>query len=112
MSYPFGDEWHFVDRKGKPAMVRVIGNLITNSGEAIRTVALGGTAVCLVPGFLVHDDLESGRLVRLLPEFRPIEFSMNAIYAHRHHLSTKVRIFIDLLADHASEQQRLIDPYS
>jgi DNA-binding transcriptional LysR family regulator len=98
--------------KGKPAMVRVTGNLITNSGETIRTVALDGTAVCLARGFLVHDDLESGRLVRLLPEYRPIEFSMNAIYPHRHHLSAKVRTFIDMLAYHASERQKLIDPYS
>jgi DNA-binding transcriptional LysR family regulator len=111
VNYPF-DEWRFVDRKGNPAAVRVTGNLITNCGETIRTVALDGTAVCLVPGFLVHDDLESGRLVRLLPEFRPIEFSMNAIYPHRHHLSAKVRTFIDMLLYHATEQQKLIDPYS
>ena len=40
----------------------------------------------------------TGRLVRLLPEYRPIEFSMNAVYPHRHHLSAKVRTFIDMLA--------------
>lgn len=112
VNYPYGDDWHFVDRKGHPASVRVAGNLITNSGEAIRTVALEGAAICLAPGFLVHDDLESGRLVRLLPEYRPVEFSMNAVYPHRHHLSAKVRTFIDMLADHASEQQKRINPYS
>src|ERR1700676_2479377 len=31
--YPFEDGWHFVDRKGAPASVRVSGNLISNSGE-------------------------------------------------------------------------------
>ena len=112
VNYPFGDEWHFVDRKGTPAMVRITGNLITNSGETIRAVALDGTAVCLAPGFLVHDDLECGRLVRLLPEYRPIEFSMNAVYPHRHHLSAKVRTFIDMLSHHATEQQKRINPYS
>jgi DNA-binding transcriptional LysR family regulator len=111
-NYPFGEEWHFVDRKGNPAAVRVAGNLITNSGETIRAVALAGAAVCLAPGFLVHDDLESGRLVRLLPEYRPVGFSMNAVYPHRHHLSAKVRTFIDMLAHHSTEQQKLIDPYS
>jgi DNA-binding transcriptional LysR family regulator len=111
-NYPFDDEWRFVDRKGNPASVRVAGNLITNSGETIREVALDGTAVCLAPGFLVHDDLESGRLVRLLPEYRPVEFSMNAVYPHRHHLSAKVRTFIDMLVHHASEQQKSINPYS
>jgi len=111
-NYPYGDEWRFVDRKGNPASVRVAGNFITNSGEAIRTVALEGVAVCLAAGFVVHDDLESGRLVRLLPEYRPLEISMNAVYPHRHHLSAKVRTFIDMLAHHASEQQKWINPYS
>jgi DNA-binding transcriptional LysR family regulator len=110
--YPFEDEWRFVDRKGMPASVRVSGNLITNSGETLRTAALHGGAICLAAGFLVQDDLEAGRLVRLLPEYRPVELSMNAVYPHRHHLSAKVRTFIDMLAHHSAEQQKLINPYS
>lgn len=110
--YPFEDEWHFVDRKGAAAAVQVSGNLITNSGETLRMAALQGIGICFAPGFLVHDDLETGRLVRLLPEYRPVEFSMNAVYPHRHHLSVKVRTFIDLLIQHSAEQQKLINPYS
>jgi len=111
VNYPY-DEWRFVDRKGAPASVRVSGRLITNSGETLRRAALEGVGIVLAPGFLLHDDLESGRLVRLLPEYRPVEFSMNAVYPHRHHLSAKVRTFIDRLAYHAAEQQKLINPYS
>jgi DNA-binding transcriptional LysR family regulator len=110
--YPFGDEWHFADRKGLPATVRVSGNLISNSGETLRRAALDGIGITLAPGFLIHDDLEEGRLVRLLPEYRPVELSMNAVYPHRHHLSAKVRTFIDMLAHHSGEQQKLINPYS
>jgi DNA-binding transcriptional LysR family regulator len=110
--YPYEDGWRFVDRKGAPASVRVSGNLISNSGETLRTVALQGGAICLAAGFLVHDDLEAGRLIRLLPEYRPVELSMNAVYPHRHHLSAKVRTFIDMLAQHSTEQQKLINPYS
>ncbi len=110
--YPYEDEWRFTDRKGSPASVRVSGNLITNSGEMLRIAALQGVGICLAAGFLVHDDLESGRLVRLLSEYRPVELSMNAVYPHRHHLSAKVRSFIDLLVDHSAEQQKLINPYS
>ena len=111
VNYPY-DEWRFVDRKGAPASVRVSGRLISNSGETLRRAALEGVGIVLAPGFLLHDDLESGRLVRLLPEYRPVEFSMNAVYPHRHHLSAKVRTFIDRLAHHAAEQQKLINPYS
>jgi DNA-binding transcriptional LysR family regulator len=110
--YPYGDEWHFADRKGAPAAVRVSGNLITNSGETLRMAVLHGAGICLAAGFLVHDDLEAGRLVRLLPEYRPVEMAMSAVYPHRHHLSAKVRIFIDLLVRHSAEQQKLINPYS
>jgi DNA-binding transcriptional LysR family regulator len=112
VSYPYGDQWRFVDRKGAPASVRITGNLISNSGETLRRATLAGVGIWLAAGFLVHDDLEAGELVRLLPEYRPVEFSMNAVYPHRHHLSAKVRTFIDLLARHAVDQQKLINPYS
>jgi len=110
--YPFGDDWRFADRKGNPASVRVTGNLVTNSGDTLRLAALHGAGIFLAAGFLVHDDLEAGRLVRLLPEYRPVEFAMNAVYPHRHHLSAKVRTFIDMLVKHSAEQQKLINPYA
>jgi DNA-binding transcriptional LysR family regulator len=68
--------------------------------------------VALMAGFMIHNDLDEGRLVRLLPEYRPVELTMNAVYPHRHHLSAKVRTFIDMLVHHSAEQQKLINPYS
>ncbi|UVO36220.1 LysR family transcriptional regulator [Bradyrhizobium arachidis] len=112
LNYPFGDEWRFFDRKGAPASVRISGSLVTNSGEALRPMVIEGAGIGLLAGFLVSDDLDSGRLVRLLPEYRPVEMSMNAVYPHRHHLSAKVRTFIDMLVHHSAEQQKLINPYS
>jgi DNA-binding transcriptional LysR family regulator len=61
---------------------------------------------------LISEDLDQGRLIRLLSEYRPVEFAMNAVYPHRHHLSAKVRSFIDLLAQHSAEHQRRINPYA
>jgi DNA-binding transcriptional LysR family regulator len=111
VNYPY-DEWRFVDRRGAPAAVKVSGNLISNSGETLRLATLEGAGIFLAAGFLVADDLEMGRLVRLLPDYRPVELAMNAVYPHRHHLLAKVRTFIDMLAHHSAEQQRLINPYS
>ena len=110
--YPYGDEWRFIDRKGAPASVQVSGNLMTNSAETLRRAALEGVGITLMAGFIVTDDLEAGRLVRLLPDYRTVELSMNAVYPHRHHLSAKVRTFIDFLARHSAEHQKLINPYS
>jgi DNA-binding transcriptional LysR family regulator len=110
--YPFGDDWHFLDPKGAPASVRISGNLITNSGETLRLAALQGISISLAAGFLIGDDLQAGRLVRLLPDYRPEERTVNAVYPHRHHLSAKVRSFIDLLVHHSAEMQKLINPYA
>jgi DNA-binding transcriptional LysR family regulator len=88
--------------------VRVSGNLVTNSGETVRIAALQGVGISLAAGFLVAEDLEQGRLVRLLPQCRPVEFSMNAVHPHRHHLSAKVRSFIDLLAQSSVNPDRSI----
>jgi DNA-binding transcriptional LysR family regulator len=110
--YPYGDEWRFIDRNDRPVSVKVSGPLISNSGETLRAAALQGLGIFLSPGFLIAGDLEAGRLVRILPEYRAVEFAMNAVYPHRHHLSAKVRSFIDLLVRHSAEHQRLINPYS
>jgi DNA-binding transcriptional LysR family regulator len=112
VNYPYGEEWRFVDHQGVPTSVRVAGNLVSNSGETLRRAALEGVGICLAPGFLVHDDLDADRLVRLLPDYRPVEFLMNALYPHRHHLSAKVRTFIDMLVHLSAQHQKLINPYS
>jgi DNA-binding transcriptional LysR family regulator len=46
------------------------------------------------------------------PHFRPVERAVNAVYPHRHHLSAKVRSFIDLLAHHSIMHQKPINPPS
>ena len=92
--------------------MRISGNLVSNSGDALRFSALQGVGIALSAGFLVAPDLEAGRLVRLLPEYRPVEMSMSAVYPHRHHLSAKVRSFIDLLVRRSADQQKLINPYA
>ena len=101
--YPHGDEWRFIGPDGAPASVRTSGNLVSNSGEVLRVAALRGHGLFLAPTFLADVDLKAGRLVAVLEDYRPVEFAINAVYPHRHHLSAKVRSFIDLLAQRLAE---------
>lgn len=96
--YPFGDEWRF-EALGGHDVARVSGNVLTNSAELMRSLALRGDGIFLAPSFMVADDIRSGALRRLLPAHKPVEFAINAVYPHRHNLSTKVRSFIDLLVE-------------
>ncbi len=107
--YPYGNEWRFEGPDGEPASVRVSGNLMTSSAEALRLVATAGMGIVLAPAFLVSDDLAAGSLVTLLPGYRPVEFAINAIYPSRHHLSAKVRVFLDLLADRFASYREWLD---
>ena len=88
--YPYGDEWRFIGPNGRPAAVRVSGNLVSNAAEALRITALKGGGLFLGPNHMVDPDIDAGRLVPVLPEYRPVEFTINAVYPHRHHLSAKV----------------------
>ncbi|MFG1428866.1 LysR family transcriptional regulator [Roseixanthobacter glucoisosaccharinicivorans] len=103
--YPYGDEWRFEGPDGGTTSVRVSGNAVSNNGEVLRDLAMTGHGVFLAPSFNVAADIATGNLVRLLPDHQPVEFSINVIYPHRHHLSTKVRSFIDLLAARFAEHR-------
>ena len=64
----------------------------------------------MAPSFLLIDEIKSGRLVPVLTEFLAAEHAINAIYPHRHHLSAKVRSFIDLLAKRFHDDPAWADP--
>lgn len=76
----------------------------------LRLLTLRGQGLCLAPSFIVADDVASGRLIRVLRDFTPVEFSISAMYLHRVHLSAKIRSFIDLLALRMAEHRRLLHP--
>jgi DNA-binding transcriptional LysR family regulator len=108
--FEFGDEWHFIGPDGKPANVRVRGNLVTGSLELLRIAAYNGNGVLMAPCFFVRGDIQAGTLVPLMTDYRTVEFTVSAIYPHRRHLAAKVRSFIDLLAERFADHQRWMDP--
>jgi DNA-binding transcriptional LysR family regulator len=97
--YPYGDGWRFVTPGGEQVSVQVTGNLVSSSAETLRQATLSGQGVFLAPSFIAAEDLDAGRLVPLLKDYRPDEFAIHAIYPHRNYLSAKVRCFIDLAAE-------------
>ncbi|HEV8391860.1 MAG TPA: LysR family transcriptional regulator [Dongiaceae bacterium] len=108
--YPYGDEWRFTGPRGDPVSARVKGTLRTNNAEALRIAAINGIGIFLAPSFLVAEDLEEGRLVPLLEEYRPIAFAINAIYPTRHQVTAKVRTFIDLAVERFKARSGWMEP--
>jgi DNA-binding transcriptional LysR family regulator len=108
--YPFGDEWHFIGPNEEQMSVKVSGNLVTNNAPTIRAMALDGQGIVMAPTFIGADDLRAGRTVRLLPDHRAVGFAINASYPTRHHLSVKVRAFLDQTAEHMARHRRELNP--
>ena len=90
------DEWFFEGSQGALS-VKTHPSMRTNSGETCRAAALAHQGIVLQPDFLIGDDLATGRLVELMPEYRSIELGIYAVYPTRKHVPPKVRAVIDFL---------------
>ena len=65
----------------------------TLSLHAVRA----GMGMAFLPEWLVDDDLASGFLVRVLPEFAAPPVTLFAVYTSRQYMAPKLRSFIDFL---------------
>lgn len=95
----FRDEWCLTGADGKETWIPVTGTLRANTTVALRTAALRGQGLVLLPTFLVGDDLKAGRLVPALSGYAPADAAIRAMYPSSRHLSAKVRMFIDFLIE-------------
>lgn len=111
------DYWHFIDTAktkenrnthGKTdnqqvsveRNLRVSGTVQYNSGYSLVDAALKGLGIVQLPDYYVQKYLASGELVSLLDDYREPEESIWAIYPHNRHLSPKIRLLVDYLAEH------------
>ena len=60
--------WHICcGESGAKEQVQVKGRLSANNAEALREAVLGDLGIGLLPSWLVGQDLQDGRLERVLP---------------------------------------------
>lgn len=97
-----GTDWSFESADG-PVNIPIKGQIRADNGDIIRLAALSGAGVLFQPHFIVGEDLEHGRLLRLLPEWQSAELGIYAVYPSRKHLSAKVRTFVDFLVSALKE---------
>lgn len=73
--------------------------LVTNSHELLQAVAVEGIGIYLGSAIMMHKDLESGRLVQVLPDevYRNEFFSL--VYPATRWISPQLRVLIDFIID-------------
>ena len=96
------DYWHFKE-VGKEKNIRVTGKVNYNSGYSLVDAALKGLGIVQLPDYYVQKHLASGELVSLLDNYREPEEEIWAVYPHNRHLSPKIRLLVDYLAEGLSK---------
>lgn len=82
--------------------------LRSNSGEVLREAAVNGLGLVVLPDFIASDDLVNGTLVDVFPDIVDAAASVWAVYPHARHVPTKVRAFVDFLAEEAATSVRTL----
>jgi DNA-binding transcriptional LysR family regulator len=95
---PNDSEWRLIG-PGGAISVMVDGMVTTNNHEAVRAAALGGLGIGLLPEYQVVDDVENGRLARVLPEYTSETLAAYVVYPSRRHLALRTRVVIDFLIE-------------
>lgn len=96
------NDWEF-GADGEETL-HVGGNFEANSADAIYHAALAGVGIARLSIYLIDEDLRSGRLVRLLPDYVQENSNIVAIFANRRNLAPKIRAFVDYLVGHFDGQ--------
>jgi DNA-binding transcriptional LysR family regulator len=75
-------------------------DLVLHSGNEtlLRSAALEGMGIGLLPALQIRDDLVTGRLELVLPKLLPFRGTLFGVYPSRKYLSAKVRTFLDFVA--------------
>ncbi|WP_299891747.1 LysR family transcriptional regulator [uncultured Ruegeria sp.] len=75
-------------------------NLVFDDGHSHKVAALAGAGISQNSVWSVHEELQSGDLVRVLHEYAGVaETALWLIYPQSNVLSSKVRVFMDFLLD-------------
>lgn len=80
---------------GTKRTVRVEGNLQTNSSEVIRASIMSGMGIGFSPTWLFDDELASGEVLRMLPEWETIPIPIHVVSPAERRHSAKVKAFAE-----------------
>lgn len=91
--------WTFRDpATGDPLPVAVSGQFTANSPVTVREAVRAGLGFAFIPEFVVRADIAEGKLVTVLDDYMPKDAGIYAVFPHRRHLPTRVRLLVDFLA--------------
>jgi DNA-binding transcriptional LysR family regulator len=84
--------------RGEKVVVPLTPRLLIDDMLSLKQAAIGGLGLVALPGYVCRDDLKSGGLRQVLPDWIADDSTLTALIPYRQGLLPSVRAFIDHLA--------------
>ncbi|MEB0111918.1 LysR family transcriptional regulator [Variovorax sp. RTB1] len=84
---------------GRQAPLRLRPVMLSDDTTLTLHAVRAGMGMAFLPAWLVDDDLASGVLTRLVPDYAAPAVTLFAVYTSRQYMAPKLRSFIDFLSD-------------
>lgn len=96
---PIGhDEWKLVGPKGS-LNVALSAKIMVDDLALVKLLALKGDGIALLPTHLCYNDVQSGKLVRLLPEWRTALTPVHFVYPAQKYVAPKLSAFMAMATE-------------
>ncbi len=89
---------------GQAVTVQHTPRYVVDDLLSLRLAAIAGTGMCWLPSYMCEEDLNLGRLVRLMPGWRHPTGLVHAVFPSRRGLTPAVRRFLDFLGERVQSQ--------
>lgn len=97
--------WQLHHADGQVATIPHVPRLVTDDMSVLRDAAIAGVGVVQLPTIFIWDDVRAGRLVHVVPDWRPRAGIVHAVFPSRRGLLPSVRALVDFLARECSIQR-------
>ncbi len=100
-------EWRLMGPEGREPIPQKPW-FVANEWGVLHALLRAGLGIGVMLEPYVQHDLREGRLEQVLPAYAIREGGLYAVYPSRHHLTPKVRVFVDFLAEALGEGLGLV----
>src|ERR1700688_3588089 len=91
-------DWVFA-KDGVRIQASLRGHIALDDENSYVAAAEAGLGVAQIPAFVLKEAMERGRLELLLGDWFPEPAPLNVVYPENRHLSSKIRVFVDWVAE-------------
>ena len=95
------DSWRFT-RDGEEFKVRMLGNRASNDGDLVRRWCVGGKGLAFKSCLDISEDLLSGRLVKVMPEYKTSMTELWLVCPSKQSITPAVRLLRDVFKEKCS----------